>query len=74
MDKVLTNRDPGDEITPLSRQARKVIQWRFDWLRAVGYSLGDAGRIAERTDIDLHFAVELAGRCEDEELRMRILL
>ena len=71
MAKVLTDSDI--EVVELSREAKKVIQWRYDWLRSVEYSLEDAGMIAENTAIDLHFAVELAKRCKDADVRMRIL-
>ena len=61
-----------EDVVELSREAERVIKWRKDWLR-VHYSPRNANKIARDTSIDLHFAVDLRNRCEDEGLCMRIL-
>jgi hypothetical protein len=60
------------ETVEISREAEKVINWRKEWLR-LHYTKRNAGMIARDISIDLHFAVDLRKRCDDEELCMRIL-
>jgi len=60
------------ETIELSRDAEKVLNWRKEWLRRL-YNRHNANKIARDSSIDLHFAVDLRRRCDDEELCMRIL-
>jgi hypothetical protein len=46
------------------REARmeEVVDWRFEQLLHAGYDQRDADRLARRTDVDLHEAVDLVGK------------
>lgn len=72
MTRVLTDRD-SDEMPELSPEEAKVIDWRFQWLCAAGYTKRNARLIASETKIDWRFASTLRKNCDDEELAMRIL-
>lgn len=52
----------------------RVYCWRHEELMRAGYSLVAATRIASRTDVDLHEAVELLERGCSVEHAVRILL
>jgi hypothetical protein len=71
MPRSFTDRDPGDE-TPVVRDL-DVVKWRFDELERAGYPVGEAVRLAERADVDLHQAVELLERGASIEDALRIL-
>lgn len=51
-----------------------VRGWRFEQLSAAGYPSSAAAALAERRDVDLHFAVELLRRGCDPVTALRILL
>lgn len=51
----------------------EVLNWRFECLEGAGYPVGDAIALAERIDIDLHFAVGLLARGASVEQALRIL-
>jgi len=51
-----------------------VVSWRTAQLRAAGCPRLEAGRLAERPDVDLHVAVDLLRRGCPPELALRILL
>ena len=61
-------RDERDDI-------EQVVSWRLEQLRAVGYELPDAEKLAQRLDLDLHDACELVTvkHC-DVATAVRILL
>ncbi len=65
MTRVLT-----DELSP---EAEKVVNWRYTWLCAAGYTKRNARIIATATEIDWRFASTLRKNCDDEGLCMRIL-
>ena len=52
----------------------KIERWRAEELERAGYGSRAAGRIAERHDIDLHYAIELLDLGCPPELAIRILL
>ena len=51
-----------------------VVRWRLDQLVRAGYDRADAERIARRTEIDLHDAIDLVRRGCPPELAQSILL
>jgi hypothetical protein len=57
----------------LEREPSKVVGYRFERLFRAGFEVADARLIARRGDIDLHYALELIGRCADSEQARRIL-
>jgi hypothetical protein len=71
MPRVLTDRDAGDE-TPTLRDL-DVVSWRFDCLIRAGYPVEIAVTLAERSDVDLHDAVELLRRGASIHDALRIL-
>ncbi|MCC6223736.1 MAG: hypothetical protein IT201_09650 [Thermoleophilia bacterium] len=44
---------------PIAAELARVVDWRLRELLRAGYEPELARRIAERTDVDLHFAVDL---------------
>ena len=50
------------------------MTWRRQELERAGYDGSAAGKIAERMDIDLHFAVDLLRRGCPPETALSILL
>ena len=54
-------------------QAR-IESWRFEALIRAGFEPETAAELAARTDVDLHSALDLAGRGCPPELAARILL
>ena len=65
------------QITPTTPtqvgEAARVVEWRYDQLRRVGYDTTAASALAERRDIDLHAATELVARGCPPRLAARIL-
>jgi hypothetical protein len=55
-------------------EQQQIELWRIEELQHAGYSHRAAGRLAARTDIDLHLAVRLLERGCAPELALRILL
>ena len=51
-----------------------VVRWRLDQLVRAGYERADAERVARRTEIDLHDAIDLVRRGCPPELAQSILL
>lgn len=51
-----------------------MLGWRYERLVRAGYPERDAMVVAERTDVDLHLAVELVERGCSTETALRILL
>ena len=69
--RILTDGDPGDE-TPSVRDF-DVVCWRFDCLLRAGYPGDIAVMLSERSDIDLHDAVEMLKRGATIHDALRIL-
>lgn len=59
--------------TPTETEADRVICWRASELIRAGYPDGVAIDLAERSDVDLHVALELVGRGCPHEVAARIL-
>lgn len=70
MTRVLTEMPEEIELDP---EHLKVVGWRLNWLRAAGYRLSNAERIAYDITIDYRFACDLRDKCKDERLCMQIL-
>jgi hypothetical protein len=62
------------ELIQGETETERVEGWRAEELERAGYSRRDAAQLAQRFDVDLHFAVALVGRGCSHELAMRILL
>lgn len=56
-------------------EIERIERWRAEELERAGYEAESARKLAERHDIDLHFAVELlVGRGCPADVALRILL
>ena len=55
-------------------ETERVVGWRREELERAGYDVAAAARIAERTDVDLHLAVDLVRQGCSHEIALRILL
>jgi hypothetical protein len=62
------------ELRLLETERERIFFWRFDALLKVGYSSRVAFKLALRSDVDLHRAVELRARGCPETTTVRILL
>lgn len=51
----------------------KLIKFRYEWLKSVGYTRRNANLIASALEINWHTAYDMRKYCEDEDLIMRIL-
>jgi Protein of unknown function (DUF5661) len=72
--------EPAEEARsspPVATPARgdeTVVRWRLVQLLRGGYDRADAERLARRTDVDLHFAINLVRRGCPPQIAQRILL
>jgi len=57
-----------------STEADRVLSWRLAELEKAGYDAPAAFELAERSDVDLHFAVSLARSGCPASIALRILL
>lgn len=71
MTRILTDTDA--DVTPLSEDQIKVVNFRFEWLHSAGWSRSNANRIAEDLSVDWHFAHDLIKQCPDEKLALQII-
>lgn len=55
-------------------EAERVVGWRREELERAGYDRAGAKELAERSDVDLHYAVDLVRRGCSHELALKILL
>jgi hypothetical protein len=58
----------------LDAEAERVLLWREEELERVGYERSMARELAERTYVDLHFAMDLLRRGCSPETARRILV
>jgi hypothetical protein len=65
---------PATDITFEETEAQRIERWRAEALERAGYDRGQALRLAQRQDIDLHRAVELLEQGCAPELALQILL
>lgn len=61
-------------LSPREAEAERILTWRFAELERAGYRTTAASELAERTDVDLHLAVEILRAGCPEETALRILL
>lgn len=47
-------------------EAQKVIDFKLVWLLQAGFSVSNAERIANRSDVDWHLAVDMLPRARDK--------
>jgi hypothetical protein len=52
----------------------RIEDWRREELERAGYPRRDAGRLAERHDVDLHLAIDLISRGCPAPVALEILL
>jgi hypothetical protein len=52
----------------------QIIAWRREQLARSGYGANEASLLADHVEVDLHEALDLAGRGCPPELAIRILL
>jgi hypothetical protein len=62
------------DLEDLDAEAERVLLWREEELERVGYERETARDLAERTYVDLHFAMDLLRRGCPAETAVRILL
>jgi hypothetical protein len=62
------------DLEDLDAEAERVLLWREEELERVGYERETARELAERTYVDLHFAMDLLRRGCPAETAVRILL
>jgi hypothetical protein len=55
-------------------EAERVLEWRLNELVRAGYDRATAWELAARSDVDLHFALDLARSGCSPDLALRILL
>ncbi len=63
-----------DLLTTRETEAERVFAWRLEELERAGYDEANAVELAERTDVDLHAAIQLTRRGCSADLALRILL
>jgi hypothetical protein len=61
-------------LTPREAEAERVRTWRLEELERAGYDRRAAVELAERTDVDLHLAVEIVRAGCPTSTALRILL
>jgi hypothetical protein len=64
----------ADVLTTRETESERILNWRFEELGRAGYGVLAATELAERTDVDLHGAVELLRAGCPEGTALRILL
>ena len=55
-------------------ESKAILDWRFEQLRAAGYSAESASLLSPRADVDLHLAVDLLAKGCPPETAIRILV
>ena len=64
----------ADVQIPEETEAQRIARWRQEELERAGYGVKEAAQLAQRSDVDLHVAVELMSRGCPQDTAMRILL
>lgn len=64
----------AEQLIHVDDELERVELWRAQELERAGYSVKDAASLAQRHEVDLHFAVELVSRGCPPELAAQILL
>jgi hypothetical protein len=58
----------------LDTEVDRVVQWRSEELERAGYPVREAARLAERNDVDLHFAIDLISQGCPVAVALEILI
>lgn len=64
----------ADVELAVETESERIYRWRTQELERAGYGIDAALELAGRTDIDLHFAVELLERGCPPAIALRILI
>ena len=62
------------ELTKQVTEKERIERWRADELERAGFEPAAASLLASRTDVDLHYAIDLLRRGCSPELALDILL
>jgi hypothetical protein len=62
------------ELIQVDDEQERVELWRAQELERAGYAVKDAAALAQRTEVDLHYAVGLVTRGCPPDLAAQILL
>ena len=62
------------ETTTTQSEQERIERWRADELERAGYEPAAASLLAGRTDVDLHYAIDLVRNGCAPELALQILL
>jgi hypothetical protein len=73
MEETMATAELDNQALETLTSDERVTKWRLDQLREAGYSDAVAARLAARTDIDLHVAVDLMRAGCPVEVALRIL-
>lgn len=63
-----------DVQIPKDTEAQRIVRWRQEELERAGYGVTEASQLAERSDVDLHVALQLLSRGCPQDTALRILL
>ena len=62
------------ELTQKETEQERIQRWRAAELERAGYEPTAASMLADRHDVDLHYAIDLVRSGCDPELALQILL
>jgi hypothetical protein len=62
------------ELTTQETELERITRWRAEELERAGYEAAAASLLAARTDVDLHYAIDLLRNGCAPELALQILL
>ena len=62
------------ELTRTETEQERISRWRAEELERAGFEATAASLLATRTDVDLHFAIDLLRNGCSPELALQILL
>ena len=64
----------ADVKNPIETETQRVERWRAQELERAGYTADAAAQLATRSDVDLHYAVDLLKQGCPPEVAVKILL
>jgi len=62
------------ELTRTETEQERIARWRAGELERAGYEASAASLLADRGDVDLHYAIDLLRNGCSPELALQILL
>jgi hypothetical protein len=74
MTKIREESMAAAETTTRESERERIERWRAEELERAGYEPAAASLLASRSDVDLHYAVDLLRNGCDPELALQILL